>query len=128
MSVLAADTQVRLIKRAATDFLTLERLIETIYRAIVHVGDICVGGGAAAGLHTIPLASLVGPTGRVIAVEPIQAHVVVLRQRLVAAHLENVEIVEAALSYERGEVPFYIVKNALTRSGIVHGLPFRGRA
>jgi FkbM family methyltransferase len=48
----------------------MEVLLSAVYHRIVKPGDVVIDGGANGGLHTIPLARLVGPQGQVIAYEP----------------------------------------------------------
>jgi FkbM family methyltransferase len=48
----------------------MEVLLARIYRSVVKRGDCVIDGGACGGLHTRPLARLVGNTGRVFAYEP----------------------------------------------------------
>jgi FkbM family methyltransferase len=48
----------------------LEILLSANYHKIVRNGDTVIDGGANGGLHSIPLARLVGPTGTVHAYEP----------------------------------------------------------
>ena len=54
---------------ARNDSYFFELIIRRVYEAILSPGDTAVDGGACAGIHTIPMAKRVGPTGRVHAVE-----------------------------------------------------------
>ncbi len=62
---------------------------------LVRPGDICIDIGANLGYYTRPLARLVGPRGRVYAVEPVPPVVAVLRRNL--RRRTNVEIFACAL-------------------------------
>ena len=62
------------------------------FRALVHPGDVVVDAGAYIGEHTIQLAHLVGPTGKVIAFEP---QLRVYQQLLVNLDLNHVDNVRA---------------------------------
>lgn len=48
-----------------------EQAVRRVYSAILSQGDIVFDIGAHLGKHTLPMAELVGPTGRVLAFEPI---------------------------------------------------------
>ena len=65
------------------------------FKKYVHPGDLVVDAGAYIGEHTIQLASLAGPTGRVIAFEP-QLHV--YEELLVNLDLNHVTNVRAELA------------------------------
>jgi FkbM family methyltransferase len=62
--------------------------------------------GANVGFYTLLLARGVGPTGRVIAFEPNTANVALLRKHLRLNRIDNVEIVEAAVSDKEGTAFF----------------------
>jgi FkbM family methyltransferase len=47
-----------------------ERPVARAFRRAVRPGDTVIDVGANVGAHTLPLARLVGPTGRVVAIEP----------------------------------------------------------
>ena len=47
-----------------------ERKMTAAYRRMIEVGAIVIDIGANIGAHTLPIATRVGPTGRVVAVEP----------------------------------------------------------
>lgn len=61
-------------------------------------GDVVVDVGANIGGFTIPLARRVGPTGRVIAIEASNRIAQYLRHNVRANALENVTVVETAVS------------------------------
>lgn len=48
-----------------------ESIIQSLYRLLLAPGDCAMDLGACTGRHTIPLAHVVGPAGRVIAFEPL---------------------------------------------------------
>ncbi|HLA63535.1 MAG TPA: FkbM family methyltransferase [Rhodothermales bacterium] len=69
---------------------------------LVRPGDTAVDVGANLGYYTVPLALLVGPTGRVLAVEPVPLYRRVLERR--TRRLPNVTVLPFALG-ERDGVP-----------------------
>jgi|GEM_PF-743589 len=72
--------------------------LKTLVRPGMTVADI----GAGVGDVALPLAELVGPSGRVLAVEPDQDHVAVLRERAARAGSGAVEVVVTSALWERG--------------------------
>jgi FkbM family methyltransferase len=78
---------------------------------LVSPGDIVMDLGASIGLYTKKLAQLVGPAGRVIAIEPAPPTFAFLKGNVEALGLGNVTLVEAAASATAGtvvlEVPRY---------------------
>lgn len=77
------------------------------YTAVVMAGDIAIDGGANAGMHTIPLAHLVGATGRVIACEPQPACLADLERRLTYEGLaERVVLCQGVLAAQSGTATF----------------------
>ena len=48
----------------------MEVLLSILYHKLIGDGDVVIDGGANGGLHTIPMARLAGPRGRVFAYEP----------------------------------------------------------
>ncbi len=109
----------KLLNAALADYGLSEQIIEAIYSRRISSGNTVVDGGAHTGLHTLPLATLVGTAGRVIAVEPVPETKAILHARVKHLSLSQVEIVEFALSDTPGPVEFTVVRNATTRSGIV---------
>jgi FkbM family methyltransferase len=72
-------------------------------RATVRPGDAVVDLGAHIGAYTVRLARLVGPTGRVTAVEPCRAHLDCLRQSVSANGFDAwTDVVQAAASNVSG--------------------------
>lgn len=79
---------------------TYERAEMDIVERLVKPGDTCVDIGANIGLYTLVLAALTGPSGRVIAFEPLPG----VADRLFAAveHLQQVELRRVALGRRPG--------------------------
>lgn len=68
-------------------------------RATVRPGDVALDLGAHIGVYALRLARLVGPTGRVIAVDASGAHVEWLRRSVEANHFQSwTEVIHAAAS------------------------------
>lgn len=107
-----------LMAAGRVDFGLFERIIKGIYTSLLGEGDLAVDGGAHHGLHSLPMGRVVGPSGRVLAVEPVPASIAILRERLRAARLTNVTIVERALSDSSGPSEYTVVGTATARSGI----------
>jgi FkbM family methyltransferase len=77
---------------------TTER--ETIEAALspLRAGDTFLDVGSHYGTYAVLASKLVGPTGKVIAVEPHPESLEILRENLAANHCENVEVLNFAFS------------------------------
>jgi FkbM family methyltransferase len=113
-----SDDREWLRQASASGIVTLEDVINLIYTDVVRPGDVVVDGGAHGGLHTFPLSRLVGPTGRVIAVEALPNLATALREQAGAKGARNVEVVAGALYHEHTTVSFHAVQTSLAWSGI----------
>jgi FkbM family methyltransferase len=67
-------------------------------------GDVVLDVGAQQGGLTVPMANIVGPSGKVIAIEPGVLNASILRKNIAANGLTNVEVVEAAASDRHGTI------------------------
>jgi len=65
---------------------------------LIKPGDWVVDVGANVGHYTIPLARLVGPAGRVIAIEPVRDSFLLLGKNIRTAKLQNVTMLNIAAS------------------------------
>jgi FkbM family methyltransferase len=72
--------------------------------------------GANVGLVAIELARIVGPAGRVIAIEPMPATAEVLRSNVAESGCRNIEIVNAAAAAVAGEVDLKLAQDAAQHS------------
>jgi FkbM family methyltransferase len=72
-----------------------------VWRTLVRPGDTVVSAGANIGAHIVFFAKQVGPSGRVITMEPQQPLYEILRENLTQNGLDNVEAAHGAL----GKVP-----------------------
>lgn len=77
-------------------------VVHLMMRAI-REGDIVIDGGANLGYFTLLLSKLVGPTGKVIAVEPSPPNLERLRRNLALNGASNVEVIPKALWSESGK-------------------------
>jgi FkbM family methyltransferase len=75
---------------------------------IVREGDTVIDGGANIGFFTVYLAQLVGPTGKVIAIEPGQNNIWKLEENVRLNKFKNVEIVRKPLWRDRSKVTLYM--------------------
>jgi FkbM family methyltransferase len=75
---------------------------------IVREGDTVIDGGANIGFFTIYLAQLVGPSGKVFAIEPGQNNVWKLEENVRLNALKNVEIVRKPLWMNTNKVTLYM--------------------
>jgi FkbM family methyltransferase len=111
-----------------------ERAHQQFFRRVVRPGMVAVDVGANWGLHTLLLSRLVGPTGRVVALEPYRPAFAELRWHIRANHLENVIPIEAAVGDRDGECDFVPgdsastgrVADAVKASGPSAGEPIEG--
>lgn len=98
-----------------------ETLLEQFYRATLRPGDTCIDVGANVGRHTLPIASCIAPSGRVIAFEPIPAMASELNAKLAESPdlAPMVELKQCALSDVDGEADFTLVSNNPAYSGLL---------
>lgn len=81
---------------------TAEPEVVDFLRAHVRPGDLVLDLGANVGYFTLIAAALTGPAGRVVAYEPIPSNAEALRRNVDRNRLQNVEVVEAAISGRDG--------------------------
>jgi FkbM family methyltransferase len=87
---------------------SLEILLSALYHRIIRPGDMVIDGGANGGLHTIPMARLVGRQGHVIAYEPQPQPFESLRRWIAYEKLDNIIILrKVALGSHAGKAIFY---------------------
>jgi FkbM family methyltransferase len=80
--------------------------VETLLRQVLRPGDTFLDIGANIGFHTALGSRLVGPTGHVVAFEPMPAALELLKGT--ASSYANVEVVGAAVGLVRAEATFYV--------------------
>lgn len=75
----------------------------------VRPGDVCLDVGANIGYYTVLMADIAGPTGKVIAAEPMPGTRAYLKRNVdINGYYGNTEIVAAAFGAEPGEVTVYM--------------------
>lgn len=74
---------------------------------VVREGDLVVDGGANVGFFALLLSTLVGPSGRVIAVEPSERNRKKLLRNIELNNRQNVTVIPEALSFNSKPVEFY---------------------
>ena len=87
--------------------------------AVISPGDVVVEVGANVGTETIALADLVGPEGKVYAIEPVPANLARLRTLNERSNLHQVEVVPQAIVDFEGEVEF-AAPTDVSHSGLGH--------
>jgi FkbM family methyltransferase len=75
-------------------------------REYLKPGDIAFDVGANVGWHSLALASIVGPRGRVLAFEPAPVDRALLAVNIAANHYKNIEIYESAVTDFVGQALF----------------------
>jgi FkbM family methyltransferase len=90
------------IGRAVFFFGDIDPKIRKTLTRIVNEGDTFIDIGANVGTETITASKMVGPRGRVVAVEPQRLCAAMLRKSVLENQLSNVEVFEQALSNRTG--------------------------
>lgn len=90
---------------------TYERRKQDLVRYVVKPGMRVVDVGANAGFYTLAFSRLVGPAGKVLAIEPLDANLVFLCDHLTLNRVENVSVMRGAVSDRVGEAHFAIGEN-----------------
>jgi FkbM family methyltransferase len=95
---------------------TDEPHLQRAIRKYVKVGDTVYDIGANMGYVSLSLAKWVGPTGHVIAFEPVPRNVDLLRTNIENNKLRNVQVAEVAASDRCGQAVIRIAENLSTAS------------
>lgn len=114
-SELGADEK-RLLWDLHDQFGVFETLIGQCYTAELRAGATAVDGGAHTGLHTAPMAEIVGSGGFVLAFEPVPHLAADLRQRF--AGVPQISVYEKALSDQEGLASFQHIVNEPSLSSL----------
>jgi len=99
-----------------------ESMLEAIYRAALQPGDVAIDIGAHVGRHVLPMAQMLGPTGKVFAFEPLPLAYSELKAAVASAqkaerNLADVITYQLALGEEEGEAQFVFVPDFPEYSG-----------
>lgn len=73
-----------------------------LFRLLLRPGDVVVEAGANFGAHTVPMAQMVGPQGRIVAVEPQRLVFQAMVANVALNSLSNVIALQAGLGTEPG--------------------------
>jgi len=105
-----------------------EPAIFKLLRTSLKPGDVFVDAGANIGVYSVLAANLVGPAGHVIAIEMMPDTAAVLRKHIELNQLNNVKIVEKALSDKSGEtVTAYVEEGLFGQASIAGELNAHGK-
>ncbi|NPV75441.1 MAG: FkbM family methyltransferase [Anaerolineae bacterium] len=85
---------------------TFEHDKRIVFEQIVKENSVVFDVGAHVGYYTLLASALVGPGGRVFAFEPLPANLVYLKEHLRLNNVENVTVIEAAVSNRCGAALF----------------------
>lgn len=110
--------KVKVLRQLQDKLNIFEDFIKAYYTEILRPGDLAVDGGANRGLHTWPMSELVGKGGQVMAFEPIPALNAALANKVRTQGLDQVLVLQKALSNKVGQSHFHWVKNGDGYSGI----------
>jgi FkbM family methyltransferase len=69
-----------------------------VFETTIEANSIVFDVGAHVGFYTLLASTLVGPTGKVVAFEPLPGNLQLLRRHLLMNHIDNVTVVDAAVS------------------------------
>jgi FkbM family methyltransferase len=87
----------------------------SLMRRVLRPGDGFIDGGANVGFYSLLAASLVGPTGRVVAFEPFQGHVDKFRTNVKFNGFNQISLRQVALSDKKGTVSFVTNRDVSNR-------------
>jgi len=79
---------------------------QRLMSSMLHAGDTMYDVGANVGYYTLLASQKVGPTGRVIAFEPLPANVCLIQRHLRLNRVQNVSLQEVAVSDHDGRARF----------------------
>lgn len=89
-----------------------ERHVTKVLASIVVPGFVVVECGANQGFHTLSMASMVGPKGRILAFEPDPRNLAVLRDNVTSHYWDHiVTVIAKAACHQDGPMSFYPAKS-----------------
>lgn len=74
--------------------------------SLIRAGDVVLDVGAHIGYFSMLASKIVGSNGKVIAFEPLPLNLAYLRQHVLANDLKNVEIIDSAVGFTKGNLRF----------------------
>lgn len=87
---------------------TYEPELQAAIRRWVQPGQVLYDVGANIGYVSLLLARQTGPTGKVLAFEPLPANIERIQQNITLNHLNSIQLVPAAVTDRSGETVFYV--------------------
>jgi FkbM family methyltransferase len=99
---------------------TAEVHLQRAIRQYVTAGDTVYDIGANLGYVSLSLAKQVGPTGQVIAFEPVPRNIELFRQNVKLNAIRNIRLLEVAASDKHGKAVIRFAENLATASMIWH--------
>jgi len=84
-----------------------EESVQRIFRKMLQEGDVVIDAGANTGNYTMPAAKIVGSSGKVIAIEPVESTVEILKKNIALNNFENVIVYECALGEHEDKLTLY---------------------
>jgi FkbM family methyltransferase len=99
---------------------TAEPHLQRAIKEFVSAGDAVYDIGAHIGYVSLSLAKRVGPTGSVIAFEPVPRNVDLLRRNIEVNGLKNIQLMDVAASDRRGETHIRMGENPSMASMVWH--------
>lgn len=99
----------------------VEHFVEGIYERNhqVQEGDIVIDVGAAWGINTVDFSRKVGAIGKVIAIEPDEGSVAVLKKNLELNRCKNVTVVKSGVWSRRDKIKFYLNESSGESSMVI---------
>jgi FkbM family methyltransferase len=90
---------------------TNEVPIQDALAAHLKPGDVMYDVGANVGFFSLLAARLVGPSGKVVAFEPVPANAAAIRRNAALNHFSKLEVVEAAVGDREGEIELILTRH-----------------
>jgi len=90
---------------------TNELPVQSALARFLRPGDTFYDVGANVGFFSLIAAHLVGPSGTVVAVEPVPANAAITRQNAARNNFANVRVLEIALGAEAGKAELHVTKH-----------------
>ena len=89
-----------------------EKQLRLILERELHPGNVVLDLGANIGYYALMERDLIGPSGRIYALEPSPSNVALLRKNLALNGADTIEVFELAGGAERGRGTFYLAEHS----------------